>query len=177
MSEKGNDRKHRVIRFNSFKECMSQKKNTYNELLVLLNNQGTGFSDVGTERLIDCKSLLVQQKDLSKVLLLGHKSRIRLDGDQEPTLEVNKGVEVSKNQVNGLGRDDCAISLEGTHVSLEVLEVLDVGSLGVEELVDNPGTVISGWTWVRVALRRPSGPEQALEFHQIQHHTDSVDHL
>lgn len=132
-----------------------------------MNNQGTGISDISTERLIDSEGLLVQQKDLSKVLLLGHQSRIGLDGDQEPTLKVNKGVEVSKDQMDGLGRDDSAIRLEGTHVGLEVLEVLNVRTLGVEELVDNPGAVVGGWTGVRVALRGPSGPEQALEFHQI----------
>jgi hypothetical protein len=116
------------------------------------------------------------QKALAKVLILGSKGGVGFDSDEEATLKVDEGIEVGKDQMDGLGRDDGAVGLESAHVGLKVLQILDKATLGLEDLIDDLGTVISGLGWVRVTLGA-SCTEQTLVLHAIQHHAHSFNDL
>jgi len=116
------------------------------------------------------------QEALAKVLVLRREGGVGFDGDEEAALKVDEGIEVGKDKVDGLGRDDGSVGLEGAHVGLKVLQILDKATLSLEDLVDDLGTVISGLGWVRVALGA-CGTEQTLVLHAIQHHAHSFNDL
>lgn len=93
----------------------------YLELLFLLKNQLVGLGKVGAEWRVDRKSLVVLRKDQTKVLVLDSICGMGLDSNEEATLKVDQGVEVAKDKMNHLERNDGTIRLESAHVSLEVL--------------------------------------------------------
>lgn len=93
----------------------------YLELFLLLKNQLVGLGKVSAEGRVDREGLVMLRKDQTKVLVLDGIRGVGLNSDEKATLKVDQGVEVTKDKMDHLERDDGTIRLESAHVGLQVL--------------------------------------------------------
>lgn len=150
---------------------------TYLKFWSLAKNKFASLGKVGTEGLIDGECFFMLRENLTKILILRSKSGLSLDRNEEASLKVDELVEIGKDEMNGLGRDDRSVRLQSPHVGLQVLQILNVASLCLQNLIHDLCTVVRWLGLVRVAFRCASGPEQSLVLHTVQNHAHGFDDL
>ena len=87
-------------------------------------------------RLVDLECLLVENKQVSPVLLFRRLCIGLLHADQKTTLEVEESIEIEEDVVH-LVTADYALLFNKLLELLQQLEMLDVGALRLDELVDD----------------------------------------
>ncbi|KAG7130785.1 hypothetical protein HYQ46_009820 [Verticillium longisporum] len=104
----------------------------------------------------------------------------RLDADEEPPLEVQDGVDIQENLVDGVTGDD-ALGLEAALQIMQILEILHIFPLGVNQLLNNKQATLlreieHGLDWiVRIELLEVGTKVGNLGESHFERHTQVIE--
>lgn len=87
-------------------------------------------------RLVDLESLLVQNEQVSPILLRCGLCVCLLNANQEAALKVEQGIQIQENVVHLVAADDALLLYQLLEL-LQQLQMLDVGALRLDQFIDD----------------------------------------
>lgn len=112
------------------------QEQAYRKRLDLVLGELARSSEIGAEGFVTGKVLFERHEEVAEALFLGGQRGVGFDPDEEPTLEVDQGVEVHEQRPDLVRRQGLALRQSALVVLSDQTTQLSVGNAGLRLRLD-----------------------------------------